>query len=56
MFNLKAQSKRYYLSPFTASTPAMRSLCPAINFVAECITISKREKGQLKNRTLEGEI
>lgn len=28
------------LSPFTASTPAIISLCPAINFVAECMTIS----------------
>ena len=28
------------LSPFTARIPAIRSLCPAINLVAECITIS----------------
>lgn len=46
MLNLKAPSKRYNLSPLTASTPAIRSLCPAINFVAECITISKRKKDQ----------
>lgn len=31
-----------HLSPLTAKTPAMTSLCPAINLVAECITISER--------------
>ena len=44
----ESTEQRYDLSPLTASTPAMRSLCPAINFVAECITISKRKKGRLK--------
>lgn len=29
-------------SPFTASTPAITSLCPAINLVAECITMSRK--------------
>ena len=32
--------QRTHLSPFTARIPAIRSLCPAINLVAECITIS----------------
>lgn len=42
LYNLKVRNiiKSYNLSPFTASTPAMISLCPAINLVAECMTIS----------------
>lgn len=31
-----------YFSPLTASTPAITSLCPAINLVAECITMSRK--------------
>jgi hypothetical protein len=51
---MKALSKRYYLSVLTASTPPMTSLCPEINFVAECTTMSKREKGQLKFKIIRG--
>lgn len=42
--NLKELSKKYNLLPLTASTPAMTSLWPAINFVAECITMSGRRR------------
>lgn len=40
---LQESSKIYNLSPFTANTPAIKSLCPAMNFVAECITMSGRK-------------
>lgn len=34
------EEQRTHLSPFTARIPAIRSLCPDINLVAECMTIS----------------
>lgn len=35
-----------HLSPLTARTPAITSLCPAINFVAECITMSAHARSK----------
>lgn len=34
------EKRNAHLSPLIARTPAITSLCPAMNFVAECITIS----------------
>ena len=50
MISLITESQKHrncnYLSPFTASTPAIISLCPEINLVAECMTISAGKKNQ----------
>ena len=42
-----------HLSPLTARTPAITSLCPAINFVAECITMSAHARSKNINITHE---